>query len=261
VRIVSLHVYPVKSCGGITLLSSDLLLTGLRHDRRFMVVRPDGMFLTQREYPAMVRIGTRLSPHGLFLSTPAGEAKVPLEPEGERMEVEIWEEHHQAVVVSGEASRLLSDHLRIDCRLVFMPPDTRREVDQDYARKTDHVAFADGFPVLLATTASLDDLNERLEHPVPMNRFRPNIVVEGAGHAFEEDKHDAVEVSGITMRMPKRCARCPIITTDQRTGEVSKEPLRTLAKYRASQNKVHFGQNCIPNAEGILHVGDVVRWL
>ena len=259
-RVASLHVYPVKSCRGITLLSSDVLVSGLRHDRRFMIVQPNGRFITQREHQDMALIETRIDAHGLFLATPGGEAKVPLEPEGERMKVEIWSESHKAVVVSGDVNELLSEHLKADCVLVYMPKDLRRQVDRRYANKGDITGFSDGFPILLTTTASLDDLNARLETPVPMNRFRANVVVEGASDAFDEEKHDVVEVGSITMRMPKRCSRCPIITTDQRTGEVSREPLRTLAKYRTSHRRVYFGQNCIPDAEGILQVGDVVRW-
>jgi uncharacterized protein YcbX len=139
-----------------------------------------------------------------------------------------------------------------------MPDDVERAVSPDHSRPGDIVGFADGFPLLLATTASLEDLNARLTVPVPMNRFRPNVVVEGCS-PWEEDGWTQVTVGQVPFRVAKPCGRCVIITTDQRTGERGVEPLRTLATFRQKDGKVNFAQNCVPDADGVLAVGDELR--
>jgi len=146
------------------------------------------------------------------------------------------------------------------CTLVFMPDSVVRPVDPQYASPEDRVGFADGFPVLLAARASLDDLNARLATPVPMDRFRPNLAVEG-GAAFDEERHARAVVGELAFRMPKGCARCQVTTVDQATAQVGVEPLRTLARYRTVANKVYFAQNLIPDAEGSVAVGDDVRYI
>jgi uncharacterized protein YcbX len=141
-----------------------------------------------------------------------------------------------------------------------MPDDVVRPVEAPYGAPGDRVGFADAYPYLLATTASLAELNARLDVPVPMNRFRPNLVVEG-GEAYEEERHPRVRIGALTFRMPKRCARCQVTTVVQATAAVSKEPLRTLASYRTEGNNVYFAQNLVPDGEGILAVGDEVDYL
>ena len=159
----------------------------------------------------------------------------------------------------GPAAALLSEHLGERCTLLFMPDDVVRPVDPRYAKADDRVGFADGFPLLLAARASLDELNARLDRPVAMDRFRPNLVVEG-GDPFEEDRHDHAKVGALVFRMPKRCARCQVTMVDQQTAVVGKEPLRTLARYRTERNKVYFAQNLIPDGEGTVAVGDEVSY-
>ncbi|GAC1574218.1 MAG: MOSC domain-containing protein [Polyangiales bacterium] len=259
-HVAELHVYPLKGAGGIALKRADLLACGLRHDRRFMLLDADLRYVTQRLHPKLALVTTAINDSSLVIAGPTGESvALPLSPQGPRRRVRIWHDDVEAISVEGPAAALLSEHLGERCTLFFMPDDVVRPVDPTYAAQSDHVGFADGFPVLLACNASLADLNARLTTPVKMDRFRANLVIEG-GAAFEEDLHNGVRVGSITFRMPKRCARCPVTLVDQTTAMVSKEPLRTLATYRAVGGKVYFGQNLIPDGEGEIVVGDAVEY-
>lgn len=271
-RLVELHIYPVKGAAGIALQRADVLAGGLRHDRRFMIVDKEGSFLTQRSHPRLALVTTALGSSSLTVGNPSGatvevafdvELGAPFRP---RRVVRVWDDDVEAVTIEGPVTELLSEHLGQRVTLVFMPDDVVRSVEAPYGAPGDRVGFADGYPVLLATRASLAELNTRLEVPVPMNRFRPNVVVEG-GAAYEEDLHTRVRIGSATFRMPKRCARCPVTTVDQATGVAGKEPLRTLAAYRTKQNKVYFAQNLIPDdlaPSGIpaaIALGDEVTYL
>ena len=265
-RLAEIHVYPLKGARGISLDRAEARIAGLRNDRRFLLLDANGTFLTQRSHPALALVTTAID-HGassLTLGTPGGgTVAIPLSPEsagGARRVVRVWDDDVEAVDVHGPVVELLSDHLGGHFSLVFMPDDVVRPVEAPYGAPGDRVGFADAYPYLLATTASLADLNARVPEPVPMNRFRPNLVVEGGG-AFDEDRHARVRIGGLTYRMPKRCARCQVTTVDQVTGVVGKEPLRTLASYRTTSNKVYFAQNLVPDAEGSLAVGDAVDYL
>lgn len=261
-RLVSLHIHPLKGARGIQVASATVEPRGLRHDRRFMLVDARGGFVSQRSHPRLALVETALVDASLRLALPCGDhLEVPLAPEGPRREVEVWGDGVTAVRVEGEASALLSGFLGDELELVCMPEDVRRPVDPAYAREGDHLSFADGFPILLASLESLADLNARLEEPVPMDRFRPNLVVEG-GQAYAEDTHERVRVGALHFRMPKPCSRCQVTTVDQSTGELSgPEPLRTLASYRGEGRRVYFGQNLIPDGTGSLSVGDEVELL
>lgn len=271
VHLAEIHVYPLKGARGIALDRADVLAGGLHHDRRFMLLSADGSFVTQRSHPALALVETALlSPAhdlgqaggatSLAIATPRARVEVSLAPEGRRITARIWDDHVEALEIAGHASEMLSDHLGERVSLVFMPDDVVRPVEAPYGTAGDRVGFADGYPVLLATRASLADLNARLHSPVPMNRFRANLVIEG-GAAFEEEAHGRVRVGALTFRMPKRCSRCHVVVVDQETGAVGKEPLRTLAAYRAESNKVYFAQNLIPDGEGTVAVGDAVAYL
>lgn len=259
-RLVSLHIHPLKGARGIQVERAVVEPSGLRHDRRFMLVDVRGGFVSQRSHPRLALVETALVDASLRLALPCGaRVAVPLAPEGPRREVEVWGDRVMAVRVEGEASALLSGFLGDALELVHMPPDVRRPVDPDYAERGDHVSFADGFPLLLASLESLADLNARLDEPVPMDRFRPNLVI-GGGRAYAEDAHERVRVGALQFRMPKPCSRCQVTTVDQATGELSgPEPLRTLASYRAEGRRVYFGQNLIPDGTGALSVGDEVE--
>jgi uncharacterized protein YcbX len=260
-NLTELFVYPLKGARGISLPNADVLPGGLRHDRRFMLVDVENQFITQRSHPALALVTTTLHPAALTLGVRSGEsATVPLAPEGRRRSVTVWGDTVAAIEVDGPAGELISEHLGVKCSLVYVPEDAERPVESPYGKPGDRVGFADAYPVLLATYASLLDLNQRLDVPVPMSRFRPNLVVQG-GAAFDEERFGSAAVGAVTFRMPKRCARCSVTTVDQDTAAVGKEPLRTLASYRKEQNQVYFAQNLIPDGSGELRVGDPVTYL
>jgi uncharacterized protein YcbX len=226
-----------------------------------MIVDKEGTFITQREAPVLARVDVAVEEGSLVLSADGhGQVRVPAAPamDAARRRVRVWDSVVDAVDCGDAAARWLGDWIGADARLVFMPDDVERTVSPQHARPGDIVGFADGFPLLLATTASLDDLNARLPDPVPMDRFRPNVVVTGCA-PWEEDTWTRVLVGGVPFRVAKPCGRCTIITTDQRTGERGVEPLRTLATFRQQGQKVNFAQNCVPDARGTLAVGDEVR--
>lgn len=259
-RVAEIHVYPLKGARGIAQARADVLRGGLRHDRRFMLLDASGTFLTQRSHPTLALVTTEIRGDVLVLGVPAGgSAEVSLSPEGPRRTVRLWKDDIVVMDVGERAAALVSEHLGQTCSLVYMPDDVVRPVEAPYGVAGDRVGLADGYPVLLATRASLADLNRRLDVPVPMSRFRPNLVVEG-GEPYEEDLHSHVHVGSVAFRMPKRCARCQVILVDQDTAAVGKEPLRTLATYRTENSKVHFAQNLIPDSPGSVAVGDEVRY-
>lgn len=266
--MASLHLYPVKGCRGIDVHQVDVLAGGFLHDRRFMVLGADGAFVTQREQPALALVETAIDGDRLVLR--AGERSAVLALEGHRgpsRRVKVFDDETDAIDVGGDAARFFSDHLGTSASLVYMAPETIRPVEPEYALPGDHVGFADGFPILLATLASLADLNAKLlasgATPVPIDRFRANIVVDG-GEAYVEEKAARAKIGALMVRTPKPCARCQVVTVDQKTGEKSKEPLRTLAKYRSVKNKVNFAMNAIPdlppNERVTIAVGDIVTF-
>jgi len=270
VRIASLHVYPVKGARGITLQHAEMLASGLDHDRRFMVLDAKGIFVTQREHPRMALVNVALEPDRMMLGVAGKTASVPLLPDPRslpRRRVRIWDDEVDVCVVEGEGAELFSAHLGERCSLVYMPPDVVRPVEAPYGAPGDRVGLADAYPVLVASLASLADLNARLvatgSPAVPMDRFRPNIVVEG-GEPYAEEQTPAARIGSLRLRMPKRCARCQVTTVDQTTAETSKEPLRTLASYRTVHRKVMFAMNAIPDLapddSAMISVGDAVEY-
>jgi hypothetical protein len=267
VTLCALHIYPVKGLKGIALAAAECTDRGLRHDRRWMVVDAAGEFLSQREHPRMATVWTDIADGALTLAAPdAGSVAVPLDPgRGPSLRVRVWDSVVDAVAVSSQADAWLGDYLRMPCRLVYMPDATRRESNAKYAGPGRLVAFADGFAYLLASEASLAQLNARLaakgHAALPMNRFRPNLVVSGSG-AFEEDGWQEIRVGEAVLRAAKPCGRCQVTTTDQSTGEVmGPEPLATLATFRDSREfGVMFGMNLVTAKEGAVRVGDPVRF-
>ncbi len=258
--VSELHVYPVKSLAGISLQSSRIDALGLVSDRRWMVVDESGHMMTQRVHPRMALIRPTLDDDRLRLDYP-GKApiEVPAAEGGERVPVRVWDDTVNALTTDPDVDWWLSEVLGEPARLVRFPRDEKRPVDRNYARAGDQTAFSDGFPILLIGQGSLDDLNGRLDTPLPMRRFRPNIVVSGAA-PYAEDDWQGMEIAGVHFRIVKPCSRCVVTTVDPDTGEVAgEEPLRTLATYRLRDGKVMFGQNVIPDNAGILRLGDVVH--
>jgi len=260
--LTQINLYPVKSLGGFTLSSAKVEARGLQHDRRWMVVDQKGRFLTQRALPRMALVSVDLTPDGLVLSAPGmGPLRLPfgLPSPARRQTVQVWRSVCEAAPVDEEADGWLGEFLGIPCRLVFMPEETRRAVNPDYSAGEGIVSFADGYPLMLLGEASLDDLNARLTQPVPMNRFRPNLVVSGS-LAYDEDGWKTIRIGTVTFHGVKLCDRCSLITVDQATGEpTGPEPLKTLASYRLQDQKVLFGQLLIPDGAGLVRVGDAVE--
>ena len=257
-----LYHYPIKSCRGASLTEAVIGVRGIAADRHWMVVDATGNFLTQRELPRMALIAPRLSAGTLEVTAPdARPLTLTVGRPGVRIDVSVWADRCAAVDEGDEAAEWFTAFLGTACRLVRMPDDEVRRVDGTYAGPDDQVGFADGFSFLLTSRASLDELNRRLDTPLPMNRFRPNIVIDGVT-PFEEDGWRHIRIDGITFTVAKPCARCAITTTDQNTAERGKEPLRTLATFRHVAGKgVMFGQNLVHDRTGVLHVGAEVEVL
>jgi len=257
----ALFIYPVKGLRGIAVQEAVVEPWGLQGDRRWMVVDSGGRYLTQRDLPGMARIAAVPDAGGITLSA---EGMVPLHVPLPRLSVEVlvWRDRVRAQEAGPDAAAWLSRALGHPCRLVHMgDPAAARPVDGRYARPDDRVSFADGFPVLVVNAASLDDLNARMAQPVPMDRFRTNLVVSGAP-AWAEDGWRTLDVGPVRFRGPKTCARCVVVTTDQATGARprDREPLRTLTGFRRDDSgRVIFGMNLIPDGGGRIAVGMEVQ--
>jgi uncharacterized protein len=260
-RVTALYVYPIKGAAPVRPASAALDTFGLEHDRRWMIVDEAGAFITQRDHPRLALLATDLTEAALVLgSETAGELRLPLRPTGPSRVVRVWADDVAAVDAGDEAAAFIGAHLGFACRLMHMPDDTLRQVDRDYARTGDRVGFADGFPLLLITQESLDALNHRVGEALPMLRFRPNVVVQGAA-PHEEDTWRRIRIGEVDCDVVKPCARCVVTTVDPATAQTGREPLRTLAGYRRWNGQVWFGQNVIHRGTGRLRAGDAVAVL
>lgn len=257
--LASITVHPIKSAAGISVDAAEVHDHGLALDRRWMLVDRDGTFLSQRTVPRMALVRPEIGAHALAVRAPGMPTlELALRPDGGRAtHVSIWEDAVEAWAVDGEADAWFSRFLGREARLVYVPEEGLRQVDPAYAAIGDRVGFADGYPFLLASEASLADLNRRLPTPVAMARFRPNLVVRGF-EPFAEDGWRRVRIGDVAFRVVKPCARCAITTVDPETAEVGKEPLRTLAGYRRVDGKVLFAQNLVHDGRGVLRTGDRV---
>ncbi len=265
--IAQLVYYPVKSCAGVSLETAAVGLHGFVWDRGAMVVTPQGDFLTQREIPLLAQVQPSFDRDDLILTYRNQSVRVPIFEDGPDIQVNIWKSKGVAACDQGdEVADFLSELFGQPVRLVTMPDETSRLVDTVYAHNGETTGFADGFPFLLISEGSLDDLNARLqakgENPVPMNRFRPNIVVKGVA-AYAEDTWKRIRIGGIEMDVVKPCARCVITKTNQIDSlRHQLEPLKTLGEYRTQKHLgiegiqgVFFGQNLIHRGTGIIEVG------
>lgn len=262
ILVSQLNCYPVKSCAGTPLSVAEIGSRGIKFDRQWMVVDEKGHFLTQRQLPRMSLIKPTVDEEkGLLrLRAPATEEfQVMLGRGGKKVPVTVWDDDCTALDEGDEAAEWFSGFLGVRARLVQFDPGFVRQVDQKYARRTgDQVGFADGFSFLLITEASLADLNKRLPEALPMNRFRPNIVLSGA-EPFAEDGWKKIAINGVCFDVVKPCARCTITTVNQTTGVPGAEPLKTLAQFRRKDGKVLFGQNLAHHNEGKISIGDSVE--
>jgi uncharacterized protein YcbX len=246
--IAGLFVYPVKGCRGIALSSARVTERGLEHDREWMVVDTAGRFVTQRSEPRLASIATAISATSLTLTVTGAEPlQLPLDQSGVAGAVTVWRDTVPGIDQGPAAAAWLSARLAGVYRLVRFDPSARRYCNPEYAGASGaHTAFADGYPLLVLSEASLNDLNARFATPLPIDRFRPNLLLSGVD-AYDEDYIDRIESGGVTLKMVKPCTRCQVTTIDQRTLERGLEPLRTLAGYRhnALLDGVAFGMNAI----------------
>ena len=255
IAVSGLSIYPVKSCREIKLNSATVGPFGLENDRRWMVVDEKGFMITQRKVAEMCLINVELTDEGIilknssmnkiFVSTPIINQKVI---------VKVWADECQAYDAGDAAAEWLSTALSQQCRLVYFPYDEFRQVDLVYANQGEKTAFSDGFPLLLISQASLDDLNSRLTTSITMARFRPNIVISGC-QPFAEDSWKKIRIGSMTLRIVKACSRCIIPNINIETAKREDEPIKTLATYRKRDRKIFFGQNVIADDLGKLDVG------
>jgi uncharacterized protein len=264
-RISEINVFPVKSLKGISVKSASVEERGLENDRRFMLIDEKRTFITQREFPVLARFETEFSDEGFVLSFDDEQILIPNKIDSnQKVNVKIWKSTAKAIVCNDSINEWFSDKLKVNTRLVYMPDDSKRIVSPFYSirKYKDIVSFADGYPVLLIGEESLADLNSKLETPIPMDRFRTNLVVSGS-EAFAEDSWKRIRIGKTIFQLMKPCARCVMTTIDQTKGEKQgSEPLKTLASYRTKNGKVMFGQNLIAENFGeTINLGDEIEVL
>lgn len=259
-RIVTeIWIYPIKSLGGFRVRGSSVMEKGLRHDRRWMLVDESGNFLTQRVFPSMALFKLHFNGQAIVVSYEHEQLELlqELPAHGKTISAKIWNDTVAVVEASKYYHDWFSARLGMKCRLVGFPESEPRLIDPAFRPDRENVSLADGYPLLVIGQSSLDDLNSRLEEPVPMNRFRPNIVFTG-GEPYEEDLWRQFRVGLNRFLGVKPCGRCVLTTVDQDTGVAGKEPLLTLSRYRRINDRICFGQNVIPVDYHEVHEGDEI---
>jgi uncharacterized protein YcbX len=269
-RLASIHIYPMKAGRAVGLAESVVEPWGLAGDRRWLLVDEDGRFVSQREEPSLARVVITYGPLGGTISVsapgrPGCRVDPPaLERGAEMLKATVWSSVVLAAAASPAADAWFSAYLGRTVRLVHLDDPTRRPVDPEYGRDGDTVSFADGYPLLLTSTGSLDELNRWLtddgEQPVPMTRFRPSAVVTGTA-PWAEDHWRRIRVGPVAFRVAKPCGRCVVTTIDQLTGARGPQPLKMLGRRRNLNQQLVFGQNLIPDSAGVIRIGDPVEIL
>jgi len=272
IQLASIHIYPMKAGRAVDLQQSLVEPWGLAGDRRWLLVDEDSRFVSQREEPSLARVTVAAQPAARMISVsspgaPSGQIAVPA-ADAELLKVTVWGSVLMAAEAGAVADAWFSAYLGRPVRLVYLDDPTRRAVDPEFGQDGDVVSFADGYPVLLTSTGSLAELGQWLAddggQPVPMTRFRPNVVVTGA-RPWDEDHWHRVRIGAVTFRVAKPCGRCVVTTTDQVTGQRGSQPLKMLARHRRFGKQLVFGQNMIPDqlpaGGGVIRVGDRVEIL
>jgi MOSC domain-containing protein len=267
--VASIHIYPVKAGRAIDVAEAEVQPCGLAGDRRWLVTDPDGQFITQRAEPTLALVGACYDAAGnLHLSAP-GQPPLPVaapaEARGaEMLWVSVWRSKVRAAAAGDQADVWFSGYLGRPVRLVHLDDPTRRQVDPQFGAPEDRVSFADGYPLLLTSMGSLDQLGrwliEDAQPAVPMTRFRPSVVVTGAS-PWAEDGWRRIQLGPVPFRVAKPCGRCVVTTIDQQTAERGRQPLAMLGRRRRFGQQLVFGQNLIPDAAGTIRIGDPVRVL
>jgi len=256
-KLTNIYIYPVKSLAGIELQESETEERGLKYDRRWMLINDQGEFMSQRKHPKMALLKPKFENNKLQVTAPdLSNIKIPLEKVSDEIaSVNIWGTDCKGYIVSDEHNQWFSEQLGTNCKLVFMG-DQKRNIKS--LENEGEVSYADGYPYLIVGQSSLDDLNKRLNVPIPTDRFRPNLVFSKA-LPFEEDKWNYFKIGNVEFLGVKPCARCVMTTINQFTGEKGKEPLKTLATFRQRDNKIYFGLNAVLNGNGMIKVGDTLN--
>ncbi len=261
--VSGIYVYPIKSLGGFAVKQADVTDRGFKYDRRWMLVDENNKFLSQRTVREMSLLQTELNGESLIVFNkinPAERIEIPLTPEtGEFKNTIVWDDEVNVSIYKNEINEWFSDQLKTRCKLVYMPDETERKVDKNFAANNEITSLSDGYPFLIVGEESLNLLNSKLETPLPMNRFRPNLVFTG-GEAHDEDTWKQFKINDIHFKLVKACARCVITTVNQETGLQGAEPLKTLSTYRRTENnKVMFGMNLLHKGKGVVCVGEEIK--
>jgi len=260
IEVASLHIYPIKSCRSTDLERLQCDARGPVHDRRLMIVDKAGKFITQRTETRLSQVSVRREQDRLTLAGPGIESLTTTIENGPLRPVEVWRHRGGAHAISPDADRWLSDFLRQDVALVGCPENMHRLANPDWATQTTPISFVDGYPILILSEASVDDLNSRLKTPVEAMRFRPNILLRGCA-PFAEDGWKTIRIGDAVIDILKPCDRCSVVSIDPASGNTSKEPLRTLATFRKSPAGILFGQNSATRQPATLRTGDPVEVL
>ncbi|MDZ7604880.1 MAG: MOSC domain-containing protein [Cyclobacteriaceae bacterium] len=262
ITLKEIVIYPIKSIAGISVQKAYAGERGFENDRRWMLIDEHNKFITQRQHHTLSIVKLSVMDETIALNHPDsswGSATVPLKIHGKSMiEVDIWDDQVKVLWPQLDADTWFSDYLKQPCRLVYMTDESIRRVDPDYVAENINTSLSDGYPYLLANTASLNDLIEKSGLDLAMKRFRPNLVVD-SGKPYEEDMWKKIKGNEVVFQPVKPCGRCVITTIDPETGVAGKEPLQTLSTYRKSGNKILFGQNMIALAHGWVHVGETLE--
>lgn len=260
-HVTGLAIYPIKATAAIDLQQAEVRARGLAGDRRWMVVDADGQFLHQRIHAKLALVTTTLGiGDSLCVDAPGmPRLKVDCPDGGQRLDVVVWSDTVSAAHGGSEAEDWFSEYMGVSCQLVFMDDEATRPVVPEYGKAGDVVSFADAMPLLLATEASLADLNRRLDNRLPMSRFRPNVVIDG-DEPWLEESWQSVRIGDVEFEVTHPCLRCVVTTIDQQVGKKSAdgEPLKTLASFRRTEAGVAFGVNLAPRSSGTLHLKDPV---
>jgi uncharacterized protein YcbX len=257
-EISQLYIYPIKSLAGIAVSTSLVTDRGLEYDRRWVLVDEQNYHVTQREMPLLGSLVPEITAFGVIIRNSKNQESilVPFKPLKEKKEaIKVWDDVFDGVEVSENISNWFSEIIGKQVRLMFQPEDSKRSVEAKYQIKGDEiVGAADGYPILIISEESLEDLNSKLEISVEMLRFRPNIVICGV-QAFEEDEIGEVGIGTAEIIGVKNCGRCVMVNNSLDGTQANKEPLQTLSKYRKEGNKVLFGRNFLVAKEGEITIG------
>ncbi len=260
-KLDQISIYPIKSCGSIQPVSAEVLDRGFKLDRRWLLIDESGIFISQRNTPELSQISLQLEGKDLVVRHQNADSMVlPLNVSTQTLQkATIWNDTVEGVHLGVSYDQWFSEILGKKVQLIFMSDDVHRPLNKNRLPqdRSFEVSFADGYPYLLTSQSSLDDLNHRLTQPVPMERFRANLVVSGFT-AFAEDGWEKIRIGSVEFLVVKPCARCQITTIDQKTGSASKEPLKTLATYRKKDGQVLFGMNLVALGSGTVHQDDTV---